>query len=309
MWKYIVKRLLMMIPVILGVTFVVYFIVSLTPGDPATAILGDNATAEAIAQVHEELGLDDPVIVQYGRYMLNLLRGDFGTSYTTKRPVLDEIALRFPYTFVLAFVGMSIAVMISIPAGIISATKQYSLADRVSMLIALMGVSIPNFWLGLMLIIIFCLNLRLLPTGGADTASSIILPAISLGMGAAANITRTTRSSMLEVIRADYIRTAKSKGVNRRVVIQKHALRNALIPVVTVVGLQFGGLLGGMVFCETVFSWPGLGRLMVDSIRAKNTPQVMGSIIVFCVCFSIVNLLIDLLYAYIDPRIKAQYKR
>ncbi len=309
MWKYILKRVLMLIPVIIGVTFVVFFIVSLTPGDPATIILGDNATEESLAVVREELGLDDPVIVQYGRYMFDLVRGDMGESYTTGRQVIDEIALRFPYTLALAMVGMGLGVLIAVPAGIISATRQYSWADRASMLFALLGVSIPNFWLGMMLVIVFSLWLRLLPSGGADGVESIILPALSLGFGAAANIARTTRSSMLEVIRQDYIRTAKSKGVSRKVVIRKHALKNALIPVVTIVGLQFGGLLGGMVFCETVFSWPGMGRLMVDSIKAKNTPQVLGCIIIFCICFSIVNLAIDLLYAFIDPRIKAQYKR
>jgi peptide/nickel transport system permease protein len=271
-------------------------------------MLGDNATEQAIAELREQMGLNDPILFQYGRYMLRLVQGDMGFSYSTKRPVFGEIMHRLPNTFILAFVGMFLGVCLSIPIGIISATKQYSLADRLSMLVALLGVSMPNFWVALMLITIFSLFLGILPSGGNDSVKSIILPAVSIGLGVAANITRTTRSSMLEVIRQDYIRTAKSKGVGRKVVIRKHALKNALIPIVTVVGIQFGVMLGGAIYCETVFSWPGLGRLMVDSIRAKDTPQLLGCIVVFAVTFSIVNLLIDLIYAFIDPRIKSQYK-
>ena len=309
MYRYIIKRIIMLIPIILGVTFFVFMIINLSPGDPTTAILGDNATQESINALREELGLNDPLLLQYVRYISNLVRGDLGTSYITQRSVFKEIASKFPYTLALTTVGMIIAIFISIPAGIMSATKQYSLADRLSMIGALLGMSIPNFWLGLMLILLFALHLRWLPSGGAESIKSIILPALSLGVGAAANITRMTRSSMLEVIRQDYIRTAKSKGIGRKAVIRKHALKNALIPVVTIIGLQFGSLLGGMVFCETVFSWPGLGRLLVDAVRSKDTPQILGSIVVFAIGFSIINLLIDILYGYLDPRIKAQYKR
>lgn len=308
MYKYITKRLLMLIPVIIGVSFMVFFIMSLTPGDPTKIILGDDASPEAIEAMREELGLNDPLIVQYGRYMGGLLKGDLGTSYSSGRSVFGEIASRFPDTLLLTFWGMVIAIIISIPIGIVSATKQYSLMDSVSMVAALLGVAMPNFWLGLMLIIVFSLWLGWLPSGGAASWQSIILPAITLGTGCAANITRTTRSSMLEVIRQDYIRTAKAKGVGKKKVIRKHALKNALIPVVTVIGLQFGALLGGAVLTETVFSWPGVGIYLVNSIKGKDTPAVLGCVIVFSICFSIVNLMVDILYGYIDPRIKSKYQ-
>lgn len=308
MSKYIIKRIMMLIPIIIGVSFMVFFILSLTPGDPATIILGEEATPERVEQLREEMGLNDPLLVQYGRYMLNMIKGDMGKSYATGRDVFTEIIARYPATFRLTFYSMIVAIIIAIPIGIISATKQYSLTDSVSMVVALLGVSIPNFWLGLMLILLFALKLSLLPSGGASEWSSVILPAITLGTGAAAIITRMTRSSMLEVVRQDYVRTARAKGVKEKVIIRKHALKNALIPIVTVVGLQFGRLLGGAVLTETVFSWPGIGRLMVESIRAKDTPIVLGTIIIFAITFSIINLLIDILYAFIDPRIKSQYK-
>ena len=309
MHKYVIKRLLMLIPVILGVSFLVFFIMSMSPGDPARTILGESAPQESVNALREELGLNDPVIVQYVNYMKDLLHGDLGESYKSGRPVFGEIVSRFPATLKLAFWGMIFAVVLSIPIGIISATKQYSLMDSISMVFALLGVATPNFWLGLMLIIGFSLNLRWFPSGGMEAGwRSLVLPVITLGTGCMANITRTTRSSMLEVIRQDYIRTAKAKGVSRNKVINKHALKNALIPVVTVIGLQFGSLLGGAVLTEAVFSWPGVGTFLVNSIKAKDTPAVLGCVIVFSICFSIVNLCVDLLYAYIDPRIKSKYK-
>lgn len=309
MHKYVIKRLLMLIPVILGVSFLVFFIMSMSPGDPARTILGESAPQESVDALREELGLNDPVIVQYINYMKDLLHGDLGESYKSGRPVFGEIVSRFPATLKLAFWGMIFAVVLSIPIGIISATKQYSLMDSISMVFALLGVATPNFWLGLMLIIGFSLNLRWFPSGGMEAGwRSLVLPVITLGTGCMANITRTTRSSMLEVIRQDYIRTAKAKGVSRNKVINKHALKNALIPVVTVIGLQFGSLLGGAVLTEAVFSWPGVGTFLVNSIKAKDTPAVLGCVIVFSICFSIVNLCVDLLYAYIDPRIKSKYK-
>lgn len=299
----------MLIPVIIGVSFLVFFIMSLAPGDPARTILGENAPIEAVEALREELGLNDPLLTRYANYMLDLLHGDLGESYKSGRPVFGEIVARFPATLKLAFWGMVFAVALSIPIGIISATRQYSITDSVSMIFALLGVATPNFWLGLMLIIAFSLHLGWFPSGGADSGwRSLVLPVITLGTGCMANITRTTRSSMLEVIRQDYIRTAKAKGVPKNKVINKHALKNALIPVVTVIGLQFGSLLGGAVLTETVFSWPGVGTLLVNSIKAKDTPAVLGCVIVFSICFSIVNLCVDLLYAYIDPRIKSKYK-
>lgn len=309
MHKYIFKRLLLLIPVLLGVTFIVFTIMSFTPGDPAQLILGENAPPEAIEELRAEMGLDDPFLVQYFRFVGNALRGDFGRSYRTKRPVFTEIFARFPNTLVLTVVAVAIAVAIGIPVGIISATKQYSLMDSISMIGALLGVSMPNFWLGSMLILGFAVGLGWLPFAGFEGASSIILPAITLGTGAAAIITRMTRSSMLEVIRQDYIRTARAKGVAEKKVINKHALKNALIPVITVVGLQFGYLLGGAVLTETVFSWPGVGRLLVEAIRQKDTPTVLASVVFMATTFSFVNLLVDILYAYVDPRIRSQYSK
>ncbi len=308
MSKYIVKRLIMLIPVLIGVTFLVYFILSMSPGDTATMIAGEGAEAETIEAIRKEYGLDQPVIAQYGKYMWNLLRGDMGRSYLTKRDVFTTIAGAFPNTAKLAFWSILVAVAIALPIGIISATRQYSMVDNVGMVAALLGVATPNFWLGLMLIILFSLKLGWLPSGGMNGWQSYIMPAITLGTGDAALITRMTRSSMLEVVRQDYIRTARAKGVPEKAVIRKHALKNALIPVVTVIGLQFGGLLGGATLTETIFAWPGVGRLLVDSIKSKDTPMVLGGVIMLTITFSVINLLVDILYAFIDPRIKAQYR-
>lgn len=309
MHKYIIKRLLMMIPVIIGVSFLVYFIMALTPGDPARTILGETAPQESVDALREQLGLNDPIPIRYINYMKDLLRGDMGNSYKTGRPVFQEVMELYPATLQLAFWGMLFSVLLSIPIGILSATKQYSIMDNISMVFTLIATATPNFWLGLMLIIVFALNLRILPSGGNTNGwTSLILPVITLGTSSLANITRTTRSSMLEVIRQDYIRTAKAKGVSNNKVINVHALKNALIPVVTVIGLQFGALLGGAVLTETVFSWPGMGSYLINSIKSHDTPAVLGCVIVFSVSFSIVNLIVDILYAYIDPRIKSKYK-
>jgi peptide/nickel transport system permease protein len=306
--KYILRRLLLLIPVIIGVTFLVFTIMYFTPGDPAKLILGESAQPAQVEALREEMGLNDPFIVQYFRFITKAITGDFGRSFSTNRPVFDEVFARFPATLKLTATAMLIAVLIGIPVGIISATKQYSALDSISMIGALIGVSMPVFWLGLMLILVFSVNLRLLPSSGSETIKHLILPAFSLGVGSAAIITRMTRSSMLEVIRQDYIRTARSKGVAEKKVVNRHALKNALIPVVTVVGLQFGMLLGGAVLTESVFSWPGVGRLMVDAIRQKDSPMVLASVVFISVTFSFVNLLVDLLYAFIDPRIKSQYR-
>jgi len=305
--RYILKRNVMLLPVLIGVTFLVFAIISLTPGDVAAMMLGQGATNESVAALRQDMGLDDPLLAQYGRYLGQLLHGDMGTSYATKKPVVDEIMSRFPNTLRLAFFSILVSIAISIPIGIISAVKQYSLADNLGMVFALIGISMPSFWLGLILIIVFALNLGWFPSGGADQLKSIVLPALTLGVASTASIARTTRSSMLEVIRQDYIRTAKAKGLGNGIVILKHALKNALIPTLTVIGLEFGELLGGAILTETVFSWPGIGRLMIESIQRKDTPMVLGCIIVFSVAFSVVNLLIDILYAFIDPRIKTTY--
>ena len=314
MHKYVLKRLLMLIPVILGVTFVVFFILNLAPGDPAAIILGDQATAEALAMKREELGLNDPIFIRYFHYMRDLLHGSLGVSYKNSIPVWDQVIMRLPNTAILATAGILVALLIGIPIGIISAKKQYSLLDNVSMVFALIGVSMPNFWSGLLLVMLFSLTLGWLPSQGMASGfgpmlKSLILPALTLGFNSAAMVARMTRSSMLEVIRQDYIRTARAKGVPEKTVIRKHALKNALIPVVTVIGLQFGSLLGGATLTETVFAWPGVGRLVVDSIKSKDAPMVLGCIVMLTITFSVINLIVDLLYAYIDPRIKAQYKK
>jgi peptide/nickel transport system permease protein len=305
--RYIFKRNVMLLPVLLGVTFLVFSIISLTPGDVATMILGQGATQESVASLRTDLGLDQPLLIQYGRYLGKLVHGDMGTSYATKKPVAGEIMSRFPNTLALAFCSILVSIAISIPIGVISAVRQYSSFDNLGMIFALIGISMPSFWLGLILIIVFSLTLGWFPSGGADQLKSIILPALTLGVASTASIARTTRSSMLEVVRQDYIRTAKAKGLGGTTVILKHALKNALIPTITVIGLEFGELLGGAILTETVFSWPGIGRLMVESIQRKDTPMVLGCIIVFSLAFSVVNLLIDILYAFIDPRIRTNY--
>ncbi len=314
MYKYIVKRLLMLIPVIIGVTFIVFFILNLSPGDPAAIILGDQASAEALAMKREELGLNDPLLIRYGRYVGNMLHGDLGTSYKNSLSVWDQVISRFPNTAILAVAAILVALAIGIPVGIISAKNQYSVLDNVSMVTALIGVSMPSFWMGLLLVIIFALKLGWLPSQGMGQGfvpllKSLILPAVTLGTSAAATITRMTRSSMLEVIRQDYIDTARAKGVSEKTVTYRHMLKNAMIPIITAVGLQFGTLLGGAMLTETVFSWPGLGRLMVEAIKSKDIPLVLGSVIFLAVMFTIVNLAVDIVYAFVDPRIKSQYKR
>jgi len=307
MSKYILKRLVMMLPVMLGVTFLVFFIISLTPGDPAAMILGQAATEESILALREEMGLNDPLIVQYFTYVKNLVQGDMGISYASGKPVVIDIGSRFPNTFILTISAIVLSVIISIPIGVISATRQYSVFDNIGMVSALVGISMPSFWTGLLLIILFSLKLGWFPSGGMEGWSSLVLPAFTLAVASMASITRTTRSSMLEVIRQDYINTAKAKGVSRKVVVRKHALKNALIPAITVIGLEFGVLLGGAVLTETVFSWPGIGRLMVIAIQSKDMPMVLGCVLVFALSFSIVNLIIDILYSFVDPRIKANY--
>ncbi|GAB6084898.1 nickel ABC transporter permease [Alkaliphilus crotonatoxidans] len=308
MHKYILRRLLLLIPVMIGVTFIVFTMMYFTPGNPARIMLGESAPAHEVAKLEEELGLNDPFIVQFGRYVSNAVRGDIGRSYQTKRPVMDEILSRFPATLKLTALGVLVAVVLGIPTGIISATRQYSLFDNIAMVLALLGVSMPNFWQGLMLVLLFSVQLKWFPSSGFTSWKHMILPAITLGTSSAAIITRMTRSSMLEVIRQDYIRTARAKGQVESKVINQHALKNALIPIITVIGLQFGYLLGGAVLTESIFSVPGVGRLMVDSIKSRDFPIVQGGVLFIAITFSFVNLLVDILYAFVDPRIKSQYK-
>ncbi|MGL4367283.1 MAG: ABC transporter permease [Brevinemataceae bacterium] len=313
MIRYVMNRFLMLIPVILGISFVVFSIMSMTPGDPAQLILGESASPEALDAKRKELGLDKPFIIQYFQYISMAVQGNLGRSYTSNVLVAQEIWSRFPNTLVLTVFAIFLAVIIAIPIGVFTAVKQYSLWDSGIMLLTLIGVSMPVFWLGLMLILQFSLKWHLLPAVGQPSFSwngfkALILPTFSLGIMSAAIITRMTRSSMLDVIRQDYIQTARAKGLDEHTVIFRHALKNALIPIITVIGIQFGTLLGGAILTETVFSWPGVGRLLVEAIRQKDTPRVMGVVIFLAIAFSIVNLIVDIMYAFADPRIKSRYK-
>ena len=309
MLRYIVRRVLFLIPVLLGVAFCVFTLLYLTPGDPARMVLGDLATEEAVQEFRNREGLNDPFLIQFGNYVWKAVtKGDIGRSYVTKRSVAQEVLAAFPATLKLSALAMLIAILVGLPCGILSAIKQYSLFDTVTMIFAMIGLSMPVFWLGLLLILLFSVHLRWLPSSGFGTFKAMILPAVSLSAQAISMVTRMTRSSMLEVIRADYIRTARAKGQKESIVIWVHALHNALIPVVTLCGLQFGHLLAGAILTESIFAIPGIGRLMVSSIMQRNYPVVQGGVLFIAIAFSIVNLLVDLVYAYIDPRIKAQYK-
>jgi len=307
MIRFITERLLQLIPAVLISSFIIFFAMNLTGGDPAMIIAGDKATAERIEEVREEYGFNDPVIVQYLRYMAGLVRGNMGISYVTNKDVFKTFMSRLPNTVELAFASVFIAVVISIPLGVYTAINQNTWKDNLGMVFALFGVSMPNFWLGLILILAFSLRLGWFPSGGKESFASLVLPAVTVGLGLAALITRTTRSSMLDVIRQDYMRTARAKGASERRVIYKHGLANALIPIITVVGLQLSNTLTGSVLAESVFAWPGIGRLIFDHISKRDTPMVTGSIILCSILMCLVNLVVDIIYALVDPRIKAQY--
>jgi peptide/nickel transport system permease protein len=332
MINYIIKRLLALIPILIGVAVIVFLIVHLIPGDPAQTMLGERATDEALQRLREQMGLNDPLPVQFWRYVKDLLRGDLGRSIMSNNPVSLELSQRFPATLELSFFAMVFAVVVGIPAGIFASVNQNSWFDNLSMLIALIGVSMPIFWLGLMFIWLFAVELGWFPPSSRigvgmdftpitnlyvidsiiqlnfsalkDILRHLVLPAVALGTIPMAIIARMTRSSMLEVLRKDFIRTAYAKGLKRKIVIFKHALKNAMVPIITVVGLQFGVLLGGAVMTETIFSWPGLGKYLVDAIYARDFPIVQGGILFFAGVFVIVNLIVDLSYALVDPRIQ-----
>ena len=299
----------MLIPVTILTSFIVFFIINLAPGDVVAQLTGGDATPEEVAEIRADLGLDQPIIVRYLKYLSGLVRGDLGKSYLNGRSVFDAYMEKLPATLKLALASIFVSIIISIPLGISSAVHHGSIRDNVGMVAALLGLSMPNFWLGLLLIIAFSLNLGWLPTGGAEGFQSIILPAITVGTGLTAMLTRTTRSSMLDVIRQDYLRMARAKGVPEKVVIRKHALRNALIPVITVIGTQLGSCLGGAILTETVFAWPGVGRLILDAVNSRDIPMVTGCIILKTITISIILLIVDLLYAVVDPRIRAQYAK
>jgi peptide/nickel transport system permease protein len=299
----------MLIPVVIGVALIIFTLLYITPGDPARMALGEDAPAEAVEQFRQNYGLDDPFLVQFSRYIYKgFLQGDFGRSYVTKNPVTTELMNRFPITLRLAFYAVLVGVLLGIPFGIICAVKQYSIFDSVTMVLALVGVAMPNFWMGLLLILLFSVHLGWLPPSGFTTFNEMVMPVFTLSGGSLAIITRMTRSSMLEVIKADYIRTARAKGQSELKIIFKHALPNAMIPVITIIGMQFGTLLGGGILTESVFSIPGVGRLMVESIKMRDYPIVQGGVLYIALVYCFINLAVDLLYAWVDPRIKAQYR-
>ncbi len=310
MLQYIARRLIQTIPTVLLVTTFVFLIIHLVPGDPVEMILGDYATPDSIVAMRGALGLDRPLGTQYVSFLTGLIHGDLGTSIRTQRPVMAEIRQRFPYSMMLAFGAVAVSTVLGVPVGVLSATRPGSWQDTISMVGALIGVSMPTFWLGLMLLFLFAMKLSWFPVIGAgdignipDTLQHLVLPVLAIGLSGMALTARMTRSTMLEVLGQDYIRTARSKGLAKTIVIYKHALRNAAIPVVTVVGMNIGHLLGGAVLAETVFARPGLGKMVVDAILARDYPMVQGAVFIIAMVFILVNLLVDVTYAALDPRI------
>lgn len=312
MTRYLVRRLLTTILVALGVTFISFLIIQLVPGDPARIMLGLNATEEKVVQVRRALGLDQPLLVQYVTWLWNLLQGDMGESFITGQSVTEAVMERLPRTLTLAGAALLIALIIALPAGIISALRPRSSMDYAATLFSQVGVSIPDFWMGIMLILVFAATLRWLPPSGYVALSEdpigwlehLILPAITVGIVSGSVLTRFVRSAMLEALHQDYVRTARAKGLQERRVVLRHVLKNAMIPVVTVTGLQLAGLLGGIVVVEVIFAWPGLGRLALDAVQRRDYPMMQGAVLFVALSFALINLLVDILYAYLDPRIK-----
>jgi peptide/nickel transport system permease protein/oligopeptide transport system permease protein len=304
MQAYLARRLLLLVPTLFGVTLVTFLMLRLAPGDPVAIMLGEFASGERVAQLTEQLGLDRPLVVQYVRFAERAIRGDLGVSIRSRRAVADEIADRFPATLKLTLAATAMAIVVGVPIGIVAATTKRATVDSAAMVFALFGLSMPTFWSGLLLILLFSLRLGWLPISEGSGIRVVILPAVTLASHAAAVLARITRSSMLEVLRHEYIRTARSKGLADRLVVYRHALRNALIPVLTIIGLQFGGLLAGTVIVESVFARPGLGRLAVSAILARDFPVVQGIVLVVATMYVFVNLTVDALYATLDPRIR-----
>jgi peptide/nickel transport system permease protein/oligopeptide transport system permease protein len=302
--QYAVRRLLLAIPTLLGVSLLVFSIVRMLPGDPAVAMAGVHATQEVIERTRKELGLDQPFLQQYFRFLSGLLRGDLGKSIRTGRSVWTEVLERFPPTLELSLASLILATLGGVLIGVISAAKPYSFFDYTSMLAALLALSAPVFWLGLMLMLLFSVRLGWLPAAGRGSFAHLVLPSLTLAASSLALIARFTRSTMLEVLRQEYVTTARSKGLGERRVILLHALRNALIPIITVIGLRFGALLSGAVLTETVFAWPGVGRLVVDSVSARDYPVIQGAVLVIAFSFVLINLVVDLLYGVVNPRIR-----
>ena len=310
MYRYILKRVLFLIPTILGVIFIIYFVLNLTPSDPGRSILGVSAPQEAVDQLNEELGYNDPLLIKYFHYVKNLVvHGSFGTSYFTKQDVMKEVLPRFWMTLKLSIIAIIISTVIGVPLGMLTAVKQYSAWDYIPSILAFLLAAVPAFVLGMALLLIFALRLGWLPSYYTGTWQSYIMPALCMSISITAFNIRFTKSAMLESIRADYIDTARAKGAKERTVIWKHALKNALLPVVTNIGLNMGGLIMGAVVAERLFSVPGIGALIVDRINYKDEPVIIAGTIVIAITFTIIMLIVDIIYAYIDPRIKAKYTR
>ncbi len=301
--SYIVRRLVAAVITLLGVLAVMVLLVRALPGDPARVIAGLQATPAQVAKLRHSMGLDQPVWVQYWRYLGNIAHGNLGVSPRLGTPVLSEIGARLPYTIVLAVLGTVVGVIVGIALGVLAATHKGKWADAISSMLGVAGISMPVYWLGILLIVLFSVKLKLLPIGGADSLSSLVLPTITLGVFSMAVVSRMTRSTMLDTLDQDYVRTVRAKGVRERVAV-RHALRNAFIPILTVIGLQFGTLLGGAVLTETIFSWPGIGQLLVSSINNRDFPLVQGIVLTFAAMFIVVNIITDLLYSVVDPRVR-----
>lgn len=307
MFRYITGRLLGLLPVLLGVTVLVFVMMRIAPGDPLIAMLGEDSrgiSREALDELREQYGLNTDPVRQYLTFMSGVVKGDLGKSVRTKQPVVREIGSRLPATLLLATTGLAISLSIGLTLGVLAAVYRRTIVDYLAIVLALAGVSIPVFWSGLLLMLFFALQLGWLPASGFGTWRHLLLPATAIGFASSAIIARVTRSSMIEVLRSDYVRTARAKGLDERRINLRHALRNAMLPIVTVIGLQFGGLLGGSVLTETVFAWPGIGRLVVDSIRAQDGPLVQGTVLFIAVVFIVMNLLVDVSYALLNPRIR-----
>ena len=304
MLQYIIKRLLLTIPLIFGVCTISFFLIHLIPGDPVDIMLGEQASLEEKVSLRKELGLDQPLAAQYGGFLKGLVTLDLGRSLQSGRPVVEEIAKRFPATAELTVAAMLLAILFAIPLGTLAAVKQHSLFDQIIMSVGLLGMSVPGFWLGPMLILVFSIQLDLLPVSERGGLDHLILPALSLALALGSILLRMTRASMLEVIKEDYIRTARSKGLSEKTIYFKHALRNALMPIITIIGLQFGALLTGTVITETIFDWPGVGTLLFSGIQQRNYPQVQACVIFISVTYVLVNLLVDLAYAWANPKVR-----
>lgn len=314
MVKYSLKRILELIPTIFIVVFIVFVVTRVIPGDPAAVMLGPQASVEAVEELRESLGLNDNILVQFGRYLKGVIQGDLGKSYYYNQPVTKLISETFPNTLVLAIVSIIIGLLVGIPVGVVSATKQYSAFDYISMILALIGISVPIFWLAMMAVLLFSVNLGWLPSVGMgegsfiDIVKHLILPSLCLATGPTATFARFTRSSMLDITKQDYIKTARAKGLKEKLVIWKHAFKNALPPIITIAGMQFSSLLSGAVLTETIFSWPGLGKLIVDAIQNRDYTLVQGSVIYIAFVYIIVNLVVDICYALLNPKVKASFE-